>query len=210
MVDPRFNFHHCEPLVTVAGMSADLRTTARLALLVTSMAISLVACSPAQGGTTLAASTAGTGVGLTPLGNANTTVKTQRPEAPSQLMVVNVRVGSHEGFDRVVFDLVGSGEPGWFIDYTNKPSQQGSGTPVTHEGAIALNVNIDGMAYPFELGMEDPRLGRVPGSGNVNEVVSVGTFEGRSQFVIGLQRQTAYSVQVLEEPKRLVVDIVQG
>ena len=129
MVDPRFNFHHCEPLVTVAGMSADLRTTARLALLVTSMAISLVACSPAQGGTTLAASTAGTGVGLTPLGNANTTVKTQRPEAPSQLMVVNVRVGSHEGFDRVVFDLVGSGEPGWFIDYTNKPSQQGSGTP---------------------------------------------------------------------------------
>ncbi len=191
-------------------MSADLRTTARLALLVTSMAVGLVACSPAQGGTTLTASTAGTGVGLTPLGDADTAVKTQRPEAPAQLMVVNVRVGSHEGFDRVVFDLAGSGNPGWFIDYTTQPSQQGSGNPVPYDGTVALNVNIDGTAYPFELGMEDPQLGRVPGSGNVNEVISVGTFEGRSQFIIGLQRQSAYSVEVLEDPKRLVVDIVQS
>lgn len=190
-------------------MSADLRSTARLALLVTSLAVGLVACSPAQGGTTLTASTAGTGVGLTPLGDADTVVKTQRPEAPAQLMVVNARVGSHEGFDRVVFDLAGSGDPGWFVDYTDKPSQQASGNPVKYEGATALNVNIDGTAYPFELGMEDPQLGRIPGSGNIKEVVSVGTFEGRSQFVIGLQRQAPYSVQVLEEPKRLVVDVVQ-
>ena len=181
-----------------------------MALLVAAVAVGLVACTPAQSANTLTASTSGTGVGLTPLGDANTTMKTQRPEAPAQLMVVNARIGSHEGFERVVFDLAGSGTPGWFIDYTEEPYQQGSGSPINYEGSVALNVNIDGTAYPFELGMEDPQLGRIPGGENVTEVISMGTLEGRSQFIIGLEKESAYSVQVLEDPKRLVVDIVQG
>ncbi|GAB2500880.1 hypothetical protein CATRI_02475 [Corynebacterium atrinae] len=162
---------------------------------------------------TLAAATMGTGsapsadAGITPLGNADTTMKTLRPEAPSQLMVSGVRVGSHEGFDRVVFDLVGDGEPGWFIDYTTAPAQQGSGKPITFEGPIALNVNIDGTTYPFELGKEDPNIGTVAGSGNVTQVISEGTFEGRSQFIIGLNKKQPYSVQVLQDPHRLVIDI---
>lgn len=166
---------------------------------------------------TLSASTSGgddaagtsTNAGLTPLGNANTSMKTLRPEAPSKLAVTDIRVGSHEGFDRVVFDLTGEGDPGWFVEYTEHPTQQGSGHAVNYAGTIALDVNIDGVSYPHNLGIEDPQLGTVEGDGNITEVRSEGTFEGRSQFVIGLHEQLPYSVQILEDPQRVVVDIVQ-
>lgn len=161
----------------------------------------------ADGETLPATDTASTGP--TPLGEANSSMKTLRPEEPARLMVTDVRTGSHAGFDRVVFDLIGEGSPGWFIDYTDNPTQQGSGNAIEYQGATALNVNIDGTVYPFDLGMEDPQIGTVPGTGSVvTEVVSGGTFEGRSQFVIGLNGPHDYSVTVLEDPHRLVIDVL--
>lgn len=147
--------------------------------------------------------------GPSPLGEADSSMKTLRPEAPSQLMVTDVRTGSHAGFDRVVFDLTGEGNPGWFIDYTDTPAQQGSGNTIKYDGSTTLNVNIDGTVYPFDLGMEDPQIGTVQGTGNlVTEVISAGTFEGRSQFVVGLDGQHPYSVTVLQNPHRLVIDVL--
>ncbi len=157
-------------------------------------------------GTITAATLGGTGK-VAPLGEGDVALKTARPAAPSLLVVESVRVAAHEGFDRIVFDLAGDGEPGWFIDYTTAPTQQGSGNPVEFPGSVALNVNIDGTAYPFELGIEDPRIGTVAGSGNVTQVQAVGTFEGRSQFIIGLKEKLPYSVAVLHDPHRLVIDV---
>lgn len=146
--------------------------------------------------------------GLTPLGNADAAMKTERPSAPAQLLVTNVRTGTHEGFERIVFDLEGQGSPGWFIDYTDKPAQQGSGNPVAYEGKVALNVNIDGTALPFEMNRPDPQIGTRPGTGGiVKQIVSAGTFEGRSQFIVGLDAHHPYSVQVLNNPTRLVIDV---
>ena len=57
--------------------------------------------------------------------------------------------------------------------------------------------------------MEDPNIGTVPGAGGVvTQVLSGGTFEARSQFVIGLDGRHPYSVQVLNEPTRLVIDVL--
>lgn len=192
--------------------------------LVSVAALGLAACG-ANGGSgpetlsateTLSASTGddtaagmSTNAGVVSLGDANTSMKTLRPEAPSNLVVTDVRVGSHAGFDRVVLDLTGEGDPGWFVDYTNNPTQQGSGNTIDFIGATALNVNIDGTTYPFDLGLEDPQLGTVEGAGSITQVISTGTFEGRSQFVIGLREQLPYSVQVLEDPQRVVIDILQ-
>src|SRR4051794_34274195 len=36
------------------------------------------------------------------------------------LTVVDVRTGRHEGFDRVVFELVGAGAPGWIAAYVSQ------------------------------------------------------------------------------------------
>ena len=139
--------------------------------------------------------------------SADVAQKTARPDAPAMLMVEAVRVAGHETFDRVVFDLVGDGTPGWFVDYTTTPTQQGSGNAVEFEGSVALNVNIDGTTYPFELGRDDPHIGTVTGTGTVTQVASVGTFEGRSQFIIGLKEKLPYSVEVLQDPHRLVIDV---
>ncbi|WP_055122188.1 AMIN-like domain-containing (lipo)protein [Corynebacterium oculi] len=150
------------------------------------------------------------GAGLTPLGNADIAMKTMRPREPSELVVTEMRTGSHEGFDRVVFEMKGEGDPGWYADYTDHPSQQASGNPIEYHGATALTVNIDGTVYPFDLGIEDPVLNRLTPTdgGNITDVISVGTFEGRSQFIIGLNKKVPYSVQVLHEPTRLVIDLV--
>lgn len=162
------------------------------------------AFSPSE--TLQAATLGGTGVAVS--GGGDLARKTARPDTPAQLMVESVRVASHDGFDRVVFDLVGSGEPGWFSDYTTTPTQQGSGRPVPFEGAVALNVHIDGTTYPFELDREDPQIGTVAGAGRVNQVISAGTFEGHSQFVVGVREKLPYSVEVLQEPHRLVIDVL--
>lgn len=158
---------------------------------------------------TLQAATLGV-TGVASVGQADLTRKTARPDTPAQLMVESVRVAGHEGFDRVVFDLAGSGEPGWFIDYTADPTQQGSGNPVDFEGAVALNIHIDGTAYPFELNREDPRIGTVAGAGRITQVISTGTFEGHSQFVIGVNEKLPYAVEVLHEPHRLVIDVLHA
>ncbi|WP_408936407.1 hypothetical protein [Corynebacterium tuberculostearicum] len=146
---------------------------------------------------------------LNPLGQANMEMKTLRPQAPSELTVTDVRIGRHEGFERVVFELDGGGAPGWFVDYADTPTQQGSGKTIDYSGETALNVNIDGVVYPFEAGKDDPRIGVVdaPTEGIVTQVVNGGTYEGRCQFVIGMTSRKPYSVQVLDNPTRLVVDI---
>ena len=147
--------------------------------------------------------------GLTPLGNADTTRKTMRPEAPAQLLITDIRIGVHEGFERIVFDFEGTGSPGWFIDYAKVPTQQGSGYPVEYLGDIALNVNIDGTSYPFEFGREPFVLPPTSGPGTlVTEIIPQGTFEARDQFIIGMSGAYPYSVQVLENPTRLVIDVV--
>ncbi|WP_436405900.1 AMIN-like domain-containing (lipo)protein [Corynebacterium flavescens] len=149
--------------------------------------------------------------GISPLGNANSEMKTLRPQAPSQLVVTDVRVGKHQGFERIVFEFTGDGEPGWFIDYSDTPTQQGSGKPVAYTGNTALNVNIDGVVYPFELNIDDPNIGTTHGAGGfVTEVVNTGTFEGRCQFIIGMKERHAYSVQTLQNPTRLVIDVLQA
>lgn len=145
-----------------------------------------------------------------PLGSANPAPKTQRPSAPSQLAVTGVRVGAHDGFDRVVVDLEGEGEPGWFVDYTSTPIQETVAQPLEVAGNSFLNINVDGTVAPFEMGKDNNVPITMAGdTGNVIDVISAGTYEGRSQVVVGLRSELPYSVQVLHDPTRVVVDIVQ-
>ncbi|AZA14232.1 hypothetical protein ACFPVT_09685 [Corynebacterium choanae] len=152
-----------------------------------------------------------TNAGLPPLGTANVEEKIQRPEPPADLNVTNVRIGTHDTFDRIVFDFTGAGTPGWFVRYTKDPTAQGSGKPVHIAGDTFLEVNIDGVAYPFEVG-EAPKIFDItdPPGTLISEIDDVSIFEGRQQFMIGLSGgEHPYSVQVLNNPTRLVIDILQ-
>ena len=155
-----------------------------------------------------AASLLSESAGLAPLGDASADNKTQAPAAGSQLVVTGMRYGSHDSFERVVLDLSGTGSPGWSTELTSTPTRDGSGFPVEYKGTTALMINIEGTTYPFELGMEDPDLSPITSTGGVvTGVQSLGTFEGRSAFVIGLNGSHAYSIQTLNDPLRVVIDI---
>lgn len=143
------------------------------------------------------------------IGIADSNAKMQNPSQGAKLAVTNIRVGSHNGFDRVVFDLSGTGNPGWRAEYTRDATELGSGHSIHCTCPQALTIDIDGTVAPYLVGASDPHLDKVPGIGGVTEIITAGTEPGRSQFVIGLGGQTPYSVDMLENPARAVVDITK-
>lgn len=139
--------------------------------------------------------------------------KISRAEAGAKLTVTDIRTGRHDGFDRVVYELDGEGEPGWRVGYVDEPVQQGSGNPVTIAGGAVLQVLIEGSGYPFDTGVEqysgpDPILAE-PG-GSVLEVTGSGVFEGLTQSFIGVAEPgIPFSVESLSDPTRIVIDVAR-
>ena len=159
------------------------------------------------------ASQAATTTGAGMLGRPDTSPKRSEAAGEYDLAPVDVRVGSHQGFDRVVFEFAGAGTPGWFIDYTTEPRQQASGELIAFTGDGALNVMITGVPYPFDASVPEEEwitAGRVAGeAGAITGVTHDSIFEGQAQFTVGLTdtEAPAYSVTLLEEPTRVVIDI---
>lgn len=129
--------------------------------------------------------------------------------APAELTVTEIRVGEHEGKDRVVFELGGTGTPSYMVDYVDSPVQQGSGHPLDVTGDSFLQVMIDGQALPTDERTEVP-VGVVSADevSNVTRVAFAGQFEGQAQAVVGLEgTDRAFTVFTLQNPTRVVVDI---
>jgi len=141
-----------------------------------------------------------------PLGNPDLADKQQPAKDSQGLVVTNVRLGLHGGYERVVFETTGSGQAGWFAGLTNEPRQPGSGFPIDYDGEVALQIAIRGVVYPWDANaaeFEDS----VPGHGGIITGISnQKTYEGQHQFTIGLQRAVPYSITWLDEPGRVVVD----
>jgi len=125
--------------------------------------------------------------------------------------VTDVRLATHDGFDRVVFELVSDGgTPGWFIEYGD-PRAQGSGDVVEVTGDATLTVMIRPVLLPPDLPddvetWEGPPIDG-PDSGVVQEVVGGPIFEGDHQFFIGVDEERPFAVTRLSDPARVVIDI---
>lgn len=198
----------------------------RLPVPALALALTLVACSapespvappaPDAPGTVTVVETAATTpvvtpttTGIPPLGSPDTTRKENWSREPAELTVTGFRIGEHDTFDRLVFDLQGTGAPGWIIDYTEQPLQQASGLPVEYTGTTALQIIITGTPYPFEDDADLLAHGPHPGGGVINDVTFASLFEAHSEFVVGLNAELPYSVTFLEDPKRLVIDLIK-
>lgn len=127
------------------------------------------------------------------------------------LTVTDISVGHHEGFDRVVYELGGTGTPGWEIEYVDRAVQDGSGTAIDVAGQSVLEVRITGSVYPFDSGVEpysgpDPVVD--PSAPAVAGVYRTIVFEGVTQSFVGVNgERPAFSVSALSNPTRLVIDI---
>lgn len=135
------------------------------------------------------------------------------PAAGRQALLVDVRVGAHEGFDRVVFEFRGDRVPGYRIAYVDRPVREdGSGRPVPLEGDAALEIRMAPAAGFDATGDGEPtytgpqRLAP-SAAGALRELVRIGDFEGQLAWAAGLGGRHPVAVATLGDPARLVVDI---
>lgn len=146
---------------------------------------------------------------IPPLGNPTMGQKQQDPNSEFTMSISGIRVAEHESFTRVVIDIVDGAGPGWWIDWTTDPIQQASGLPVDVAGDSFLNVNIDGIGYPGQAPHDTIPSGPYPGAGIVQGINLTSIFEARAQILIGVEGEPRdYSVSLLQEPTRVVIDIV--
>ena len=142
---------------------------------------------------------------------ANTDPDTGQASAGASLTVTDVRTGHQDGFDRVVFELGGTGTPGWNVRYVDRAVSQGKGDTLPVAGNAILQVTISGVGYPTETGIpEYDGSSPLPGHDTdvVTEVVWDSTFEGTSVAFIGTTAQAPFRVYALAQPTRVVVDVV--
>lgn len=136
---------------------------------------------------------------------------TAEPSPGALLTVTDVRVAHHDGFDRVVYEMTGSGRPGWTVGYVSQAVQDGSGMLLDIEGRATLWVAISGSAYPSDTGVTPfTHQTSVRGAGTtvVTEVEGWSPFEGITGSYVGVSDQRAsFRVFLLEDPVRVVVDL---
>ncbi|WP_029253762.1 AMIN-like domain-containing (lipo)protein [Paraoerskovia marina] len=144
---------------------------------------------------------------------ATTAVDTSDASGDAALTVTDIRVGVHDGYDRVVLDLGGTGTPGWRAEYVDSAVQDGSGVELDVEGEAILQVTVTGSAYPMDSGQEEyPGPDRVAAAGTavLEEVRYDHIFEGQTQVFVGVDAEVPFRVFSLEDPTRVVIDLRDG
>jgi hypothetical protein len=148
-----------------------------------------------------------------PPDTVNTDPDTADPSQGALVTVTDIRIGRHTGFDRVVFELDGTGTPGWDARYVDDPASQGSGDPVDVEGDAALQVTLTGIGLPDDTGVAEwsgPDPLSISETQTVTEVAWDATFEGQSVAFIGTRTEAPFRVFLLEDPVRVVVEVVDA
>lgn len=121
-----------------------------------------------------------------------------------------VRVGHHEGYDRVVWEFPGAGRPTYKVHYVDEPLGDGSGDPVSVEGDAYVEVLVTTVGIPPDGTPRPPDAAASVLAGTVIAQAHAiyGGFEGYGQAFIGIRdEQRPLRVTTLTNPTRLVVDV---
>ncbi|WP_300343469.1 hypothetical protein [Nesterenkonia sp.] len=138
---------------------------------------------------------------------------TEFPEDGEELLLEEVRVGHHEGYDRIVFEHTGQGAPGWYAEYVEDAVEPGSGFPLEVHGEAILYVSVVGLV-PGNAGAEQGQLeisGPIDHPGTVfRGVLTTFVHHGAASYYIGLDERREYRVSVWEheEGPRLIIDVL--
>lgn len=127
--------------------------------------------------------------------------------------------GRHACFDRLVIDIAnGTEPPGYTVEYVPAFTQDGSGAVIPLRGAADLQVIVRAPAYDgggdstIGLAAGDRAVG-VSGFRTLREVVFGGSFEGSTQFGVGVRARLPFRVFRLasapgdDASTRLVIDV---
>jgi hypothetical protein len=123
--------------------------------------------------------------------------------------VKKVRVGTHAGYDRVVFEF-GLGTPNYWVYYEKPPIEIYGDQIVNVRGRAFIEISLSPILYS-EKNYNTP-VARIGTGRNplrtplISDVWSLGWFEGELMFAVGLNARRPFRVQMLSNPSRLVID----
>lgn len=138
-------------------------------------------------------------------------------DGAGQSALYTSRIGRHECYDRVVFDLNGPGPVGFDARYVPVVAAEGSGKPVPVAGQAALQVTVLAPAQ----GSQGDNSGHQPGVvfapsgarlhgpggleswGCLREVRSAGSFEGQTTMAIGVRDTLPFRVHEWTDSSRI-------
>jgi hypothetical protein len=139
-----------------------------------------------------------------------TTVGAAAPAPGARTTVTAIRIGPQDTFDRVVFELGGTGTPGFAVRYVDHPTSPASGRPESVPGEAVLQVSITGTGLPADTGVRGysgPDHLATANTQAVTQVVYDGIFEGTTTAFIGTSARTPFRAYLLTNPTRVVVDV---
>lgn len=121
----------------------------------------------------------------------------------------DVRVGTHDGYDRVVFEF-NAGIPEFMLERDEPPYEQdASGFPLDVDGESVLHLVLRGsttLTDSGEFAYHGP-LNFDPGFPMLVDVVHGGDFEAQTTWFIGLADDACIRVLLLADPDRIVIDV---
>ena len=132
--------------------------------------------------------------------------------------LVDVRVGTHTGYDRIVFEFKApqpnpggkAGIPAYEIKTAKPPLRQdASGARMSVDGTAFAALVLHGAAgYDFDGKPTYDGPDRLhPGFDVLVEAAKAGDFEATLSWYLGLSRRACWTVRELHNPDRLVIDI---
>lgn len=139
-----------------------------------------------------------------------TTAPREQAGEPDTQFVHDVRVGGHDGFDRVVVEHSGAATVGWRTAYSDD-SRAREALGVEEPGEVVLEITIRDITPPDEL---DEQLqtwdeGPIDGpAGGVIEGVDTAIAGTDHVIVVGLSQELPYLVEYVDDPPgTLILDI---
>jgi hypothetical protein len=150
--------------------------------------------------------------GIPPVGSGGTN-DTAAEGSGRPVVLTDVRLGAHDGFDRIVFEFDGGGEPGYRVGYVDDPAGQGSGEPIEVPGAAALRITLTQILLPpdapagVEPWQQTDRLA-IRDAQVVEALIADSLLEGRFVFHAGVTDRQPFAVERFDDPQRLVIDVL--
>lgn len=128
-------------------------------------------------------------------------------DAPVATLVA-VRTGTHDGFDRVVFEF-DERVPGYHIEYIDQPVRKcGSGNVTQMAGDGWLEIRMSPVNAHTEEGRPTVvERERMPNLRVLSELELTCDFEAVVTWVLGVESPNRYQVRELSSPPRLVVNV---
>ncbi len=146
-----------------------------------------------------------------PLGAFSCSLPVRAAATVSRAQITRVAVGSHAGYDRIVFEFA-SGLPAYLVEVATPPfAADPSDLPLTVSGTRFLHVVLRGgtaEALDGSLSYRGP-VSFTPGSPVLVDLQSAGDFEAVASWYVGLRSNACIRVLTLRAPSRLVIDIEQ-